>query len=261
MGIEARLIVFSDLDGTLIDHETYRWDDAKPALRALERVRAGVVLASSKTSAEMSLLRASLGLEDWPAIVENGAGVLSANVSEIRSGSRYRELRSVLATLPKDLRSLFRGFGDATTEQVAEMTGLSLAAAALAKQRQFSEPGKWRGTQVQRAEFLNALDGLGVKAQIGGRFLTLSFGGNKVEQMRAIIETYAPAHTIALGDAPNDVQMLEYADIGVVVQNPHHSPLPLLKGEDEGRILRSKSAGPLGWNEAILALLERLNLN
>ena len=81
-------------------------------------------------------------------------------------------------------------------------------------QSSFSEPGTWRGTAEQKQEFLAALAEKGVSAQQGGRFLTLSFGRNKVDQMRSIIDTYNPRHTIALGDAPNDVAMLEHADIG-----------------------------------------------
>jgi mannosyl-3-phosphoglycerate phosphatase len=130
----------------------------------------------------------------------------------------------------------------------------------LAKQRAFSEPGEWHGTAAQKEKFLEHLAGLGITAQQGGRFLTLSFGRNKSDQMRRIIETYVPVHTIALGDAPNDIQMLEYADYGVVIANPHGAPLPLLKGEAEGRIIRTKAAGPTGWNTAVLDFIEQFEL-
>ena len=32
-----RLIVFSDLDGSLLDPDTYAWDEARPAVDALRR--------------------------------------------------------------------------------------------------------------------------------------------------------------------------------------------------------------------------------
>lgn len=255
------LLVFTDLDGTLIDHDTYDWAPAKPALAALKTRSAGVVLASSKTAAEMSGLRTALGLSKWPAIVENGAGVLPPYVNEIAKANQYRDVLDILATVPNGLRAQFRGFGAATAAEVAAMTGLTPKAAALAKQRAFSEPGQWLGSDAQKSEFLEYLGTRGIATQQGGRFLTLSFGGNKVDQMRAIIGTHHPDHTIALGDAPNDVQMLEQADYGVVVANPHRPALPPLKGEAEGRILRTKAAGPEGWNTAILDLLDRLDLH
>lgn len=261
MAADVPLLVFTDLDGTLIDHDTYQWDAATPALRALRSIPAGIILASSKTSAEIAPLRASLKLENWPAIVENGAGLLPVRgARDVQEASQYARVRQALDTLPDALRRLFLGFGDVSAEEVAEMTGLALPAAGLAKKRHFSEPGQWLGSEAQKAEFVETLRGLGVQAQQGGRFLTLSLGGNKVDQMRRIIANYRPTHTIASGDAPNDVQMLEHADFGVIVRNPHRPPLPKLEGEDTGRIIRTASPGPLGWNSAILSLLNRLEL-
>ncbi|QCO54782.1 HAD-IIB family hydrolase [Pseudorhodobacter turbinis] len=258
MKSNIHLMVFTDLDGTLIDHDTYRWDAAQEALSALGSAAAGVVLASSKTAAEVGALRAELGLQQWPAIVENGAGVLPPHVCDTPDNAPYIALRRALDKAPEALRHLFRGFGDATTAEVAEMTGLPLRDARLAKQRAFSEPGQWSGTDTQKAEFLIYLQNNDVTAQQGGRFLTLSFGGNKADQMRKIIAAYQPQHTIALGDAPNDVQMLKTAEFGVVIANPHRPPLPPLKGEATGHIIRTKAAGPSGWNAAILDLLKRL---
>lgn len=255
------LMVFTDLDGTLIDHDTYTWAPAAEALNALNRLSAGIVLASSKTAAEVSTLRTTLGLNAWPAIVENGAGVLPPWVSDVQESARYDALRSALGKVPDDLRVLFIGFGDVTAEQVADMTALPVPDAALAQKRAFSEPGQWVGTDAQKATFLTHLAEHGITAQQGGRFLTLSFGGNKADQMRQIIRDYEPQHTIALGDAPNDVQMLEAADHAVVIANPHRPPLPCLNGEAAGRVIRTSAAGPSGWNLAILGLLQRLQLH
>ena len=202
-----------------------------------------------------------MDLEQWPAIVENGAGQLPPHIRKSPSISQYAKLRAVLGDVTEALREQFHGFGDASAAQVADMTGLSLEGAELAKQRDFSEPGQWHGCERQKLEFLHELKALNVVAQQGGRFLTLSFGGNKAQQMYTICERYSPKHTIALGDAPNDIQMLEAAEFGVVINNPHRPPLPFLKGEREGQIIRTEAAGPLGWNGAILNLLDRLELN
>lgn len=70
------LIVFTDLDGTLLDHDTYDGSSALPALQALRTKDFPLILASSKTGAEIKPLRSELQLERWPATVENGAGEL-----------------------------------------------------------------------------------------------------------------------------------------------------------------------------------------
>jgi mannosyl-3-phosphoglycerate phosphatase len=254
------LLVFTDLDGTLLAHDSYAWDAALPALSALKDIGAGVVLASSKTAPEMYKLRNDLGLERWPAIVENGAGRLAPGLRTAPKRETYHSLRRKLGTLPANLRAHFRGFGDMDAAEIARITGLPLASAHLAATRAASEPGLWSGTQAERNEFIAALAVLSITAREGGRFLTLSFGGTKADQMSAITDALNPARTVALGDAPNDIEMLETADFGAIVANPHRAPLPPLRGEAQGQIIRTDQPGPIGWNTAILSLLNRLNL-
>jgi ribonucleotide monophosphatase NagD (HAD superfamily) len=45
-------LVFTDLDGTLLDHDTYDWTPARDALDRLTRAGIPVVFTSSKTAAE-----------------------------------------------------------------------------------------------------------------------------------------------------------------------------------------------------------------
>lgn len=249
------LLVFSDLDGTLLDHESYSFEAARPALGALKALGAGIILATSKTAAEVAPLRAELGLSDWPAIVENGAGLLEAVATT--DPSLYHDIRDRIATLPPG----FLGFGDMTDAEVAGITGLPLIGAALARDRAFSEPGVWTGSDADLAAFLIAADQAGLHHRRGGRFLTFSLGGTKADRMQTLIDRYSPDLTLALGDAPNDTEMLEKADCGVIVANPHAAPLPPLRGEAEGRITRTSLPGPEGWNAAVLALLDDISLN
>lgn len=257
---KLRLLVFTDLDGTLIDHETYEWSAAAQALDALRCARAGVVLASSKTAPEIDAARRDMGLQAWPAIVENGAGILPAHADPQVDGGAYARLRAILDALPDDVRAPFVGFGDMSTQEVARLTGLRAPAAALARQRSHSEPGLWHASPQKRHAFLAQLRAHGVTAQQGGRFLTLSFGATKADQVRTLCRQYRPETTLALGDAPNDVSMLESCDYGVIVANPTSPPLPWLEGERTGRITRTDAAGPVGWNAAVLGLLARLGM-
>lgn len=249
------LLVFSDLDGTLLDHESYSYQAAMPALAALKALGAGVILATSKTAAEVTPLRADLGLTDWPAIVENGAGLLEATA---KTDARvYRDIRGRLAALPPG----FRGFGDMTDAEVSGITGLPVESATLARDRAFSEPGVWTGPDAALEAFLDAAEQAGLHHRRGGRFLTFSLGGTKADRMQALIDRYTPSLTLALGDAPNDTEMLETADRGVIVANPYAAPLPPLAGEAEHRITRTTLPGPEGWNAAVLALLDEMSQN
>jgi mannosyl-3-phosphoglycerate phosphatase len=254
------LLVFSDLDGTLLDHESYDWTPARPALERLLRLGGGVVLATSKTAPEVATLRAEMSLSDWPAIVENGAGILAPGADGDGDRAEYDLLRMALDGLPADLRGAFRGFGDMTDADVATATGLAPQAAAKARKRAFSEPGLWSGTEAQEAAFTKALAEHRITARRGGRFLTLSFGRTKADAMADLTDELQPRHTMALGDAPNDAEMIEAAEIGIIIPNPHGHPLPPLMGEAEGRIRRLDLPGPEGWNKAVGQVIDELEL-
>ncbi|WP_417258685.1 HAD-IIB family hydrolase [Celeribacter sp.] len=257
--ITPALIVFSDLDGTLLDHDTYDWSAAIPALERMKTLGVPLVLASSKTAFELYELRAAMGFADAPAIVENGAGLLPADGKPREDAKVYNALLSALADVPSALRKHFRGFSEWTTSQVARETGLSQAEAALAAKRQFSEPGHWIGSEDQLSDFLAALAERGIVARRGGRFLTLSFGATKADRVAEITRSYdLKPVTMALGDAPNDVEMIAVADFGVIVANPHGAPLPAMAGEATGQITRTTDAGPVGWNKSVLARMEQI---
>ncbi len=284
MNSSRQLCVFTDLDGTLLDHDTYSWQAAKPALERLARVGVPLILTSSKTGAEISKLQQELGLVEFPAIVENGGGTLygtgasslagaegataggiaddvcSNGSSSSASDSVYRDLRARLNRVSAPLRQCFEGFGDLGEVAVSDLTGLSLVAAQKACKREFTEPGLWSGSDQQLDAFLEELYQQGVSAQQGGRFLTLSFGSTKADAMQDVMGQLGCNFSIALGDAPNDVAMLEAADRGIIIVNRHRAQLPVLDGEREGRILRSHDAGPVGWNHAMLQQLDALGV-
>jgi mannosyl-3-phosphoglycerate phosphatase len=246
-----RLIVFTDLDGTLLDHDTYDYGSALPALQALRARDIPLILASSKTGAEIMPLRAELQLERWPAIIENGAGELAPGENVSTNDSDYQKLRSILDRIPKSLRNLYRGFGDMSVNELVEVTGLPAQTAELAMQRAFTEPGLFAGSAAEKEQFIDELSRFGVSVREGGRFQTLSFGRTKADGLQRIANSMQATRTVALGDAPNDRDMLLAATQAVIVRNDHAS--------DPGRVpgaIRTKLAGPAGWNEAVLALLE-----
>ena len=255
-----RLVVFTDLDGTLLDHKTYSHEPALPALNTLKSLTIPLVLASSKTAAEIAGLHNQLGLGDVPAIVENGSGVYSPLKGLEQDRTNYTRIRTVLKSLPAELKSSYSGFGDMSDEGVAGVTGLPLEDARRARLRCHSEPGLWTGSEAELAEFESALAEKGIKARRGGRFLTLSLGKTKADTMSQIAKELGADTTAALGDAPNDIEMLEAADYGFIVKNNDSPGLPLLQGETNGRIRRTAKEGPEAWNEAILGLLAMLGL-
>ncbi len=248
------ILIFSDLDGTLLDHDSYSWAPAGDVLSYMRENGIGLVLATSKTMAEVAPIRAGIGFPEYPAIVENGGGLLETETSDRLGLGTYRQIRTLLKGLSGG--SAFVGFGDMTAAEVADVTGLERSAAVAAKTRAFSEPGLWTGRPEDLAQFEQEAARAGLALRRGGRFLTASFGATKADQMDIVIRRYRPRMTIALGDAPNDVEMLEKADHGVIVANGTTPDLAPLPGEATGRITRTSLAGPAGWAKAVGALLK-----
>ena len=148
-------LIFTDLDGTLIDHFTYSADAARPALEAARGQGVPIVPCSSKTLAEMRTLAIRLSLAPAPLIVENGGAIWFPDewpaVPEAATGAAggghllvlgmsAEALRPKLATVATAVGAQLRGFSSMTDAEVAERTGLALEVATLARQRQFSEP-------------------------------------------------------------------------------------------------------------------------
>ena len=66
--LQDSLLIFSDLDGSLLDILTYLWQPAMPWLDTLQDNLVPFILCSSKTAAEMLDLQLDLGLEGLPFI-------------------------------------------------------------------------------------------------------------------------------------------------------------------------------------------------
>jgi mannosyl-3-phosphoglycerate phosphatase len=265
------LIVFTDLDGTLLDHDDYRFDAALPALEKLRQYNIPLVIVSSKTAAELIPLRKSLR-NTHPFIAENGSVIgipehyfpKPGGVDEkdaywyLRLAPAYDEILAILHAIRNNHQYRFTGFHDMTDEAVAEDTGLAIEQASLARQRLCSEPLRWQDTGDNLSQFINELKQHRLNLVKGGRYWHVLADVDKKNAMHEILKLYQrnrlPGYTaMALGDSPNDLSMLQSADIAVVIRHKDGSAMPL---DSDNRVIVSDAPGPEGWNEAVLSVLQ-----
>ncbi len=260
------LIIFTDLDGTLLHPLTYSYEAAQPALERIRRKNIPLVFVSSKTRAEIEALRTRLD-NRHPFISENGAGIFIpegyfpgaeaeafvAGYRVISHGTPYAEIRRRFGALRDRTGIPVRGFGDMTAEEVAGLTGLSVEEAMLARQRDFGEPFVFTRDVDER--FLRAIEADGLFWTQGRLFHIMGNHdkGRAVSLLRSRFERQrGPVVAGGLGDGLNDLPMLLAVDRPVLVgkEDGSHDARITVPG-----LRKTMEPGPAGWNEAVLELL------
>ncbi|SHJ28523.1 mannosyl-3-phosphoglycerate phosphatase [Malonomonas rubra DSM 5091] len=255
----APLIIFTDLDGTLLDHHSYSWQAAQPALRQLRERGIPLILCTSKTAAEVSRLHSELELTT-PFIVENGAAIIlnPAEDSAHFFGTSHSELIDLVQQLRQERDYRFTGFSDMSVADVVAVTSLDADRAKLAKQRLCSEPILWEDDEEALQKFQQDLAEQNLQLLRGGRFYhVLSKDADKGTALRWLLANYPGKegcswHSIALGDGPNDQSMLEAADLAIVIPSATGlSPKP-----SNVTVIHAEEMGPIGWNRTLLEILK-----
>lgn len=285
----SNMLVSTDLDGTLLDHHSYSWREAKPAMRALRARQIPLILNSSKNAAEMMHLQANMGIRQ-PLIVENGSALYipiemlspemtSSNMLETDTldgfekiedyfvkvfGSKRSDILQCAHALRDQAGYQFTGFADYTIEDIASSTGLSMQAASLAAKKCYSEPFVWHDTADALAQFTQDLQAHGIQILKGGRFYHLQGMTDKAKPLQWL-KTHSdifpncqtPLRLVCLGDNHNDVAMLNAANIAVCVKSPVNEFPPV----DNQQVIYTQQFGSKGWNTAILSILTASTLN
>ena len=260
-------VVFTDLDGTLLDHSTYSFAEARPALDLLKHKGIPLVICTSKTRSEVEYWRELLG-NGHPFIVENGGAAfapadyfdfpVAASLRRDRYlmlplGTPYTDLVASLASAAEECGCRVLGFSQMSVAEVAEHCQMSLDQAALAKEREFDEP--FLILEPERtAELLAAIERRGKRWTRGGRFHHILGDNDKAAAVRILLDLYRNVEpnvrSIGLGDGLNDAQFLNAVDIPTLIRTPWLAQLQTLV--PRGRPTNSR--GPRGWCQAILDL-------
>ncbi|HEY9159860.1 MAG TPA: HAD-IIB family hydrolase [Desulfomonilia bacterium] len=266
-----RTLIFTDLDGSLLNHDDYSFSDAKRALKFIRSKSIPLIFCSSKTRMEIEILQKAAGIRD-PFIVENGSAIYIPKDYEIicskdaqaigeyrliMLGLNYMAIRSFVSSISKDYQ--VKGFGDMSAAEISELSGLSLEQAGMAKMREFTEPfiiGNRKMIPALRA----SANLRGIAITEGGRFYhfigSSSNKGLAVGRLRSIYSRTRLREmlTIGIGDSQNDFSILSCVDIPVLIPHPDGSYADI----DLPGMIRARYPGSMGWNDAVTSIIERL---
>ncbi|AII41867.1 hypothetical protein KR100_00390 [Synechococcus sp. KORDI-100] len=251
--------VVTDLDGTLLDHR-YDWTPAAEAIRWLQRQGIPVIPCTSKTAEEVRRFRQDADLSD-PFIVENGAAIHGQHPDgeewEISLGPGWQELRPKLKLMEAELGEPLLALDELSDAEGDRLLGLSGEALRMAQRRRCSVPFV-APPPSSRDRLIAMVQDYRLTIVEGNRMAhLLGEGISKGRALEALKQHQgcSDVQILGLGDSPNDLPLLEVADIAVVVpgvKGPHPT---LIEGIDDGRFQLARAPHGSGWAESVQRLL------
>ena len=266
------ILIFSDIDGSILGHNDYKLDKISSFL-ALIIKSFHLIFSSSKTYYELKNF-VNKNKIDSPFVVENGSAIFFPKNSfkhlnfnnDFKSNDDYFfiDLGTTIAEIKK-----FINLNDAKNfilkcqflhqmkiKEIMSYTGLDYENSKKARQRQYSLPFLWLGSNSQLESFKKFVIKFNLKIIFGGKFFHLSGKSDKGQALLYLKNFYSKILdkellTVALGDSENDVQMLLKADFSGIIKNDHTEKIKLKKFKNT---FYSNSPAPEGWKEILLMI-------
>jgi mannosyl-3-phosphoglycerate phosphatase len=284
-----KIVVFSDIDGTLIDIFTRNYGKSKELVNKLNESSIPVILCSSKTWAEQDVIRKDLGLESEPFIIENGGAVIIPDgyfgshgggrggtvddlkhhygmrvvdgYSVIELGRSSAEIRKVLQEVRSKTGIPFKGVSDLSIEELAKIVGMTHEEAERMSKRQYGET-ILEIDKTEKVQFEQALSEEGFQVIHGGRYFDVTAGNDKGKAVRILIDLYRKklgddTIFIGIGDSANDLPMLKLTDIAILVQK-HDGTWAEVDSNDNNipHVVKAEGIGPAGWENAFATIIK-----
>jgi len=261
----SSLWVVSDVDGTLMDH-SYDLTPAKETIKLLQELSVPVILCTSKTAAEVKVIRKELNLND-PYIVENGAAIYGETLTKVNGeiilGEKYEILENILRKISIEINYDLQPLNNISDQEATELTGLKGHSLTLMRDRHWSMP--FLNPPENKEEEINiCCKRYGVEIFRGNRMShMLSINSNKGKAINAL-KNYSNnpnIKIIGLGDSPNDLPLLLNSDYKIVIPGPSGPNLKLIEKLNDHNFTLATDPNGYGWKSEINKLINNLVLN
>ena len=261
------ILIFTDLDGSLLHRDTFKFDAIKLYIRSL--VNSGIIIIpnSSKTEKEIEKFNEELGVK-LPYISENGSSIKGLNLINNNFPNKI--------ILSREKEELIKIFNDKVPEQ---LKGKCVQISKINKKKQeiifgqkddnlknalnrkYTLPFLFIGNKNEKNRLLKILNSSSLTLQEGGRVLNLCDNINKVKSMNKVIrilkKTEDKIKSIAVGDNYNDLDMLKNCDIPCLVFNDKFK----LDQINIDNLIFSNKPSPEGWADVIKKALVKIGNN
>ena len=258
-------IVFTDLDGSLLHRDTFKFDPIKDFIKSLLNDGIIIVPNSSKTENEIEKFKEELGVA-VPFISENGSAIHGLNLINpnfpnkiILSREKEELLKIFNSKVPETLLNKCVQIFKLSTKEQEKIFGQKDEKLKNVLKRKYTLPLLFSGDKVEKNKLIKILNSNSLTLQEGGRVINLCDNVNKVKSMNRVIKILKNVKneikTIGVGDNFNDLEMLKNCDIPCLVFNDQFK----LDQINIKNLIFSNKPSPEGWADVIKKALDKLN--
>ena len=264
---KKQIIIFTDLDGTLLNKDTFKFDEIQSYFRKLLLEGIKIIPNTSKTEAELSDFNKQYNL-NLSFIAENGSSIHGLNLINsnfpnkiILSREKEELLKIFNLKIPEKIRDKCLLISKLDKKRQEIIFGQKDAKLKDVLNRKYTLPFLFSGEKKEKNRLLKILSSNSLTLQEGGRVSNLCDNVNKVKSMNKVIrilkKTKDKIKTIAVGDNYNDLDMLKNCDVRCLVFNDQFK----LDQINIDNLIISNKPSPEGWADVIKMALVKLDHN
>ncbi len=262
---KKQIIIFTDLDGSLLDKDTFEFHEIEDYFRDLVLKGIKIIPNSSKTEAELSDFNNQYNL-NLSFVAENGSSIHGLNLIHKNLPERISLSRSTdqiykvyNENIPSDLKQKVTFILKLKSKEQKEIFDLPLDKMKLAIKREHSIPIQFNGTVSEKNEFFKIINDSGLTIQTGGRIMNICDNTNKSKAMLKTVELIKEEMideiiTIGVGDNQNDIEMLKNTNYACLVKNDNFDSSLI----NIDNLIKSSEPSPKGWADVIKTAIQKI---
>ena len=267
MNKNYKILIFTDLDGSLLHRDTFKFDEIKDYLKILLSQGIFIIPNTSKTEKEILEFNNELG-SDLPYISENGAAInglnlLNSNLPKELILSREKDnlIKIFENSIPVNLQNKCKWLSEMDKNKQSLIFGLGDEKLKMALDRKYTIPFLFEGNKSEKNELSRIIKNKGLALQEGGRVINLTDKVNKAKALQVFVRFFKKNNknvkTIAVGDNYNDLDMLKTSEFPCLVFNDKFTldEIPIKN------LITTNKPSPEGWADVIKKALVKVNKN
>ncbi len=262
---KKQIIIFTDLDGSLLDKDTFKFDEIEDYFKELILKGIKIIPNSSKTEAELLNFNKQFNL-NLPFISENGSSIHGLNLihkdlpNKVSISRTADQIISIYTKIiPNYLKQKINFILKLNYKEQEKIFGLPLNKVMLARKRNYTLPIQFVGNETEKNELIKIIKEVGLTLQTGGRIINICDNVNKSKAMSNALQLISKKLndeiiTIGVGDNENDIEMIKQSNYPCLVKNDNFNSSLI----NIDNLIKSEEPSPRGWADVIKTAIQKI---